>query len=270
MSPADEPIPDWAIPAATLIVMRNGHPAPEILMVVRSKAMRFVGGMAVFPGGRVEEQDYTLADTVSDIYDYPRECIVSRIAAIRETLEETGLLVGVRGELSAPAIATAREQMCAGREFGEVLSENGWHLDLDQLHWMARWRPPIRDISHLFDTRFYIATVGTGAIALEADGSESRDVFWATAKQVLADGEAGKLALIGPTRANLLRLAQSDTFETAKAQIAEFPPRYVLPHVDLSGDRPWVGVPEGHGYPEVRFIKDGGGVVEALEKNNDP
>ena len=44
------------IPAATVVIFRNapaGGP-PEILMTIRSREMVFAGGMAVFPGGRVD------------------------------------------------------------------------------------------------------------------------------------------------------------------------------------------------------------------------
>ncbi|MEZ5750183.1 MAG: hypothetical protein R3D83_10035 [Caenibius sp.] len=56
-----EPLP--ATPAATVIVFRNGSIAgqPELLMVTRSKVLNFAGGMAVFPGGRVDDPDRDLA-----------------------------------------------------------------------------------------------------------------------------------------------------------------------------------------------------------------
>ena len=52
-----------AIPAATLVIFRNAPDggAPQLLMVQRSKEMRFAGGAAVFPGGRVDEADRVLA-----------------------------------------------------------------------------------------------------------------------------------------------------------------------------------------------------------------
>ena len=52
------------IPAATIIIYRNCPDGglPQVLMTVRSKGMAFAGGMAVFPGGRVDEADFALAD----------------------------------------------------------------------------------------------------------------------------------------------------------------------------------------------------------------
>src|ERR1044072_2219539 len=51
-----------AIPAATVIVMREvAEGPPELLMVERAAAMRFAGGALVFPGGRIDPGDYVLA-----------------------------------------------------------------------------------------------------------------------------------------------------------------------------------------------------------------
>jgi 8-oxo-dGTP pyrophosphatase MutT (NUDIX family) len=61
-SPDTSGAPREGIPAATIIIFRNspsGGP-PEVLMTVRSRNMTFAGGMAVFPGGRVDPADYEL------------------------------------------------------------------------------------------------------------------------------------------------------------------------------------------------------------------
>ena len=62
-SPASDTLPDGAIPAATLVIMRaseDGGP-DEILMVKRSSTMAFAAGAVVFPGGRVDPDDYLVA-----------------------------------------------------------------------------------------------------------------------------------------------------------------------------------------------------------------
>ena len=93
----DAPDQPPSIPAATVVVFRHaaaGGP-PEILMITRKRAMTFAGGMAVFPGGRVDPADYELAQTIAGDLD-PNEA-AHRIAAMRETLEETGLAIGLTG-----------------------------------------------------------------------------------------------------------------------------------------------------------------------------
>jgi hypothetical protein len=63
-TPASQSATPNGIPAATIIIYRNCPEGglPQVLMTVRSKGMAFAGGMAVFPGGRVDEADFMLAD----------------------------------------------------------------------------------------------------------------------------------------------------------------------------------------------------------------
>ena len=72
-------------PAATVVLLRDGERGLEALLVQRSQAVKHMGGMWVFPGGKVDEQDYP-----EDGHDY--RAAVN--AAIRETEEEAGLTIG--------------------------------------------------------------------------------------------------------------------------------------------------------------------------------
>ena len=95
------------IPAATVVIFRNapqGGP-PEILMTIRSREMVFAGGMAVFPGGRVDPADFDLGASMGGPLD-PDEA-AHQVAVVRETLEETGLVIGeayvaIRGVIDVP------------------------------------------------------------------------------------------------------------------------------------------------------------------------
>jgi 8-oxo-dGTP pyrophosphatase MutT (NUDIX family) len=80
MSDAIEPV----YPAATVILVRDGEDGLEALLVQRNKAVVHMGGMWVFPGGKVDEADYP-----ADRDDYG----AALNAAIRETREEAGLEV---------------------------------------------------------------------------------------------------------------------------------------------------------------------------------
>src|SRR3990170_7280945 len=72
------------IPAATLVTVREPPDGPpELLMVERAEAMAFAGGALVFPGGRIDESDLALAEPFG-LADGG-----ARVAAIRETIEET-------------------------------------------------------------------------------------------------------------------------------------------------------------------------------------
>lgn len=86
---------DWAgksqnapelVAAATVAVLRDGPGGLETLMVRRNSKLSFVGGMWVFPGGRVDDGDYPPARP-DDVF------AASRAAAVRETAEEAGLTI---------------------------------------------------------------------------------------------------------------------------------------------------------------------------------
>ncbi len=71
-----------AIPAATVVLVRDGVDGIEVLMLHRVSKVAF-GGMWVFPGGRVDDGDRRI-DDVDD-----EAC--ARRAAARESVEECGL-----------------------------------------------------------------------------------------------------------------------------------------------------------------------------------
>lgn len=74
-----------AIPAATLVVIRDrAEGPPDLLMVERPRTMTFAGGAMVFPGGRIDPGDHAGVASLEQ---------AGAVAAVRETAEETGLEV---------------------------------------------------------------------------------------------------------------------------------------------------------------------------------
>ena len=73
-------------PAATVVLLRDGSDGPEALMLRRNSKLEFVGGMWVFPGGRVEASDIDTDRPYDDTASAKR-------AAVRETAEEAGLTI---------------------------------------------------------------------------------------------------------------------------------------------------------------------------------
>lgn len=139
--------------AATLILTRVRRGGPEVLMGRRAPGHVFMAAKWVFPGGRIDRSDFSAA-SANDLPDretarLAREVPARRaralaLAAVRETFEETGLL------LAAPAPAAS----VAGpwREFRAV----GALPDLAALAYVARAiTPPGR--TRRFDARFFMA-----------------------------------------------------------------------------------------------------------------
>lgn len=241
--------PPEGIPASTVIIFRNGPAGgpPEILMTVRSHDMVFAGGMAVFPGGRVDPADFELAQQFAGQME-PDEA-AHRIAAIRETLEETGLAIALKGPVNAATALAARQRLLETGALAPVLNEFGWEPDLAQLTPFARWFPMNERIPRVYDTRFYLANLGTGAVEIEADLSENTHLFWTTAQGALDAAEAGEIKLIFPTRRNLERLALFASFDEARAQAEAIPVRTIVPQVDASSGQPVLRITTDAGYP---------------------
>ena len=78
-------------PAATVVLVRDGDVGLEALLVQRNKAVKHMGGMWVFPGGKVDEGDYPGDGDHLDELDNKDEYTAAVNAAIRETKEEAGL-----------------------------------------------------------------------------------------------------------------------------------------------------------------------------------
>lgn len=220
-------------------------------MTVRSRNMAFAGGMAVFPGGRVDPADFDLGQQVSATSGgtiLPDEA-AHQIAAIRETLEETGLALGLAGEITADKASEARALLEREGTLASVLEAFDWSLDLAQITPFARWFPKNEKLARVYDTRFYLANLGTGAVDVSIDNSENTQLFWTTAQGALDAAERGEIKLIFPTRRNLERLALFSSYEAAREQAEAIPVKTIVPKVDASSGRPMLTIMQDAGYP---------------------
>ena len=234
------------IPAATVVVFRRaaaGGP-PELLMLERAAAMRFAGGAAVFPGGRVDPADRELAAALLPGFD--EADAAARIAAVRETLEEAGLALCLNQPVTAEQVAEARGVLLESGALAPVLAQFGWTLSPERLTPFAHWCPQWEGA---FDTRFYLADLGTGAVEIAADATENRHLFWASAAEVLARADRGEVSVIFPTRRNLERLAQFASFDEVAAHARGTPMPKITPQRREREGEIYLTIPEGLGYP---------------------
>jgi 8-oxo-dGTP pyrophosphatase MutT (NUDIX family) len=155
--------------AATLVLIDNSAPVPKVLLGKRHDGHKFMPGKYVFPGGGLEPGDKRMA-TARPLDRHAEERLMRAVkrpsplkaralalAAIRETYEETGLLLG------APASAASETLPGPWAAFGQA------HIlpDLAAIHFVARAITPPRRPKR-FDTRFFAADAG--AIAHRVDG----------------------------------------------------------------------------------------------------
>ncbi len=237
-------------PAATLVVFDEGQGiglAPRLLMVKRAETMKFAGGATVWPGGRVDPDDWVLAAEIAPALD--PEDGAGRVAAIRETLEETGLLVGAGAHDGDVAVVAAlRAAVQSHQPFSASLAAHGIVLDLDAVLPFARWIPKMNS-QRRFDTRFYITRRPPESVPLSIDSSENSALFWASAAEVLAMADAGDVAIIFPTRRNLERFAVYADYAQAVDCARRHPPAIISPWIEQREDGRFLVIPEDFGYP---------------------
>lgn len=237
-------LPD-PIPAATLILMRPAPGGvPELLLMERVKSMVFAGGALVFPGGRIDPDDHLLAEELGEGFDHA----AARIAAIRETIEETGIAPALASSPGVEVIARVRRMLEEGVPFSRLLAEHGLRLDLAALTPFARWCPNFRE-TRRFDTLFFIAAAPEGQAAASAAEAEAVRTWWATAGEVIEQADDGRVHIIFPTRRNLERLSCFASIAEARADAARHPVRKVVPWIEERGGERWLCIPDDLGYP---------------------
>ena len=239
---------DPPIPAATLIVMRLGPSAPDtlvapdILVVERAQGMAFAGGAIVFPGGRVDPSDIAFAAALGDPAD------AARVTAIRETLEESGVAVGLGGAMD-PTLGLAIQQLLiAGADFADLLRDHELTLDLSALTPFARWMPAFKQ-ARRFDTHFYLAAAPPGAWRPHPQPSECQSAEWVGASALLDRIAAGTNHAIFPTKRTLERIARFANIDEARADAAAHSLDTIVPWVEERGGVPHVCIPADRGYP---------------------
>lgn len=237
---------DPAIPAATLIVMRERAVGPpELLMVERTARMAFAGGAMVFPGGRIDDGDRALSAA------FPDPDSAARIAAIRETLEESGVPVGIDPLPSPELAARLQDALHAGARFAEILDAHELSLNFDSLTLFARWMPAFHQ-ARIFDTLFFIAEAPSGDWQPRPQAGECETVEWLSAAEVMKLVARGEASAIFPTLRNLERLAQFDSIAAARADAAAHRIETITPWIADHDGEPHLFIPEGLGYPVTR------------------
>jgi 8-oxo-dGTP pyrophosphatase MutT (NUDIX family) len=125
--PDEEELPP-AIPAATVVLLRDSADGVETLMLRRDSKLAFAGGAWVFPGGRIDPEDYPGGE-ISD--DEGTILAAARNAAAREAMEEAGLAV-----------------------------------DADSLIWFAHWTPGAI-AARRFATWFFVGVAPEGRVVVD-------------------------------------------------------------------------------------------------------
>jgi 8-oxo-dGTP pyrophosphatase MutT (NUDIX family) len=207
-------------PSATVVVVREGEDAPEILLVRRRAGDAF-GNSYTFPGGVIDPDESDSRPVCSGLTADDADTILGVTdgldyysAAIRELFEETGILLAKddQGNWPRDTAVYAEKRVSVDRgdlPWPEFLRDEGLCMAADALKYFAWWITP--EVSpKRWTTRFFAAALPAGQLA-EHDGTELTDSRWLTAKDALALQRAGNLKLPQPTRRNLNLLEDLDS-----------------------------------------------------------
>ncbi len=215
-------------------------------MVRRSSRGTFASAL-VFPGGAIDADDASSdwEPLIEDFGDFGPDERARRICAIRETWEETSILVGAAG-YAEPAGVLAAQGL---RDF---VGRTGVRLRLDALTTLAHWITPVTE-PRRFDTRFYVALAPGGQVAV-ADGTEIVGVEWVDPGVAAEAGRRGKSPIIFPTLMNLDRLAEARSAAAAISAARARPEFTVLPVIETGEDGSRsISIPAEAGYAVTRF-----------------
>lgn len=211
--------------------------------------MAFAAGALVFPGGRIDEADRRLAVHTPGADG-------ATVAAIRETIEETAIPVGLSSVPDASKVRLMQEQLAAGRDFGDILADAGLSLAPPDLTAFARWVPKFHAVRR-FDTVFYVAKAPAGDWEPRVIEGECAAAYWLSASAILDREQRGEAVLIFPTRRNLERLAQHSRFEEIRADAKTYPVEPVTPWVEERNGEKFITIPSHLGYPVTEEKLDG-------------
>ena len=197
------------IPAATMVLL-DDRPDLQVLMLLRNDASGFVASHTIFPGGAIEKDDRSstwdslisgLTNKEADEQLRTEEARSYWIAAIRETIEEVGVVVGSYED----ELLEDRKSLENGTvNFSQIVAQRQLSLNLSGVKPISRWITP-KGGPRRYDTYFFAAQ-SRSPVAPRVDGKEAVEVFWITPSDALQKWESGELTMISPTLATLQQL----------------------------------------------------------------
>ncbi len=244
--------------AATVVLLRDGRAGLEAYLLRRTSTMAFAPGMHVFPGGSVDPRDAELspawagpqvetwATTLGCDEPLARALVC---AAVRETFEESGVLLAGSAESGVPDTTDddwerARQELLdRSQSLAGLVESRQLVVRSDLLRAWAHWITPEFE-PRRFDTRFFVAAVPTGQRARDISGEADLAVWLPVAEAVEGFG-SGRFPMLPPTIVTLRELTAYD--DVADVLAARTTVRPVTPRPVLDGDalRLVVDLPDG-------------------------
>jgi len=213
--------PAVPVDAATTVLLRDGADGLEVYLLRRQSTMEFLPRKYVFPGGKTQASDRDVDDWVgpsAEAWGKRFDCDADTarglvVAAVRETFEESGILLAgpdadtVVSDTSAPNMQAARLALENGEYgFAEFLAERELVLRADLLGAWSHWITPAFE-PRRYDTRFFVAALPEGQVVGELPGEADR-AHWAPLTRVLEKVDAGEAMMLPPTAITCREVSQ--------------------------------------------------------------
>ena len=247
--------------AATVMLLRPSPPdGVEVLMLRRTAAMKFAPGAYVFPGGSVDEADFSAeigwhgpspADFGSRLGCSAELAGALVCAAVRETFEESGVLLagtpdGLAVGLADPSWEADRMALTAGTlTLPGLLARRGLAVHADLLVPWTRWITPEAE-PRRFDTWFFAAALPAGQ---QATGhlAEADETAWLRPADAIAAARAGTISLLPPTVTTLNEFTKCGDLADILGRRRTVAP--VLPRLVVEDGEAWLLIPDEVAYP---------------------
>ena len=229
-------------PASSLVLLRDGPGGLEVLLLQRPAEDRVLAGAHVFPGGKLDAED-AHDDLLNRIDASPqalharlgepelnaREAAALFVAAIRETFEETGVLLA--RDASAALSERARAMRREGQGFGDVLRALDVRLDPSTIQPWSRWITPkmASAMRKRFDTRFFVACLPAGQ-TIEHDPREAVGSIWVLPRPALQRYWDRGIDFAAPQVMTLAHLSRFGSVSDTLAHAATRLPPTIRPH----------------------------------------
>lgn len=253
--------------SATVVLLRDGVGGLETYLLRRAASMAFAAGMHAFPGGAVDPRDADLpawcwagppAEAWAPALSAPPPLARALVcAAVRETFEETGvLLAGVSGgDLVADVSDDSWEAdrlalLDRSESLAGMLARRHLVLRADCLRLWAHWITPEVE-PRRYDTRFFLAALPAGQRTRDV-GGEADAVTWLRPQQALDAAAEGSVGMLPPTACTLAEIGAYSTSAAVLAAAAAKEVRPVLPRIVRRGDQAVVLLPGEVGYSEAK------------------
>lgn len=203
--------------AATLILLRDSEEGPQVLLQQRNPHAAFVGGAWVFPGGKVDPADThpawldqvdISAERANRLLGTDDGGLAYWIAALRETVEEAGLLLAhhLRTPVAPTLVSAAQRLLQVDPDaFLGFCQQQSLTLQTDAVRYLSRWITP-EGLPRRYDTRFFLAQAPDGQTP-EQDTHEVVNTCWIRPEQALHQVRHEGWLMVLPTIATLQQLS---------------------------------------------------------------